>query len=103
MFRSVVLRSTTSLSRPTVPLTVRGFAGEVADGGGKFAARERAFENKAVHEKDAELLKKLRATLALEDNEAIPDNVVQKVVEEAKPLKREKIRKEKKPTDKGRS
>jgi len=97
MFRSAAVRSGfLTRTSPYYSTGMRAYAGEVNAAGGAYAERERAVENKAARSRDAELLAKLRESLNLEEHEEIPENVVAKVVEEVKPLRADKIRKEKK-------
>jgi len=81
MLRASASRSSASLFRraPTASLMLR--AGDVLPGGGAYAEKERAQENFAVSQKDAELLKKLRETLKLQEGESIPSSVVETLQE----------------------
>jgi len=44
-----------------------------------MSEHERDIENKAIREKDAELLRKLRESLKLKPDEPIPDNIAEKL------------------------
>jgi len=65
---------------PAASLCLRN-AGEVRAGGGAYAEKERTQENFAVTQKDAELLKKLRETLKLEEGAPIPPSIVEQLHE----------------------
>ena len=52
----------------------------VRDAGGSMAERERNVENKAVRDKDMELLNRLRESLKLSPNEHIPEEVSYSII-----------------------
>jgi len=54
--------------------------GEIRAGGGSYSEKERAHENFAVSQKDAELLQQLRESLKLKEGEEIPTRIVHEVV-----------------------
>jgi len=58
--------------------------GHVRDSVGGLSDLEKNIENKAVKDRDAELLKKLRDSLKLKPHEAIPDNVAEKLQDTVK-------------------
>jgi len=82
MLRARASRSSASLFRkaPTASLMLRA-PGDVVSGGGSYAEKERAQENFAVSQRDAELLKKLRETLNIQEGESIPNSIVESLKE----------------------
>jgi len=74
--------------------------GHVRDAGGKMSERERSLENRAVHDKDEQLLRKLRETLKLKDDEKIPDEVADKLQDAVKTAKKEKEKEKEKQKEK---
>merc|ERR1711879_213862 len=77
MMRRAATRS--ALCRPSfAPTAARGYA-SVLDAGGKLGEREKAVEDRAIRNHDLELLKKLRDTLGIQENQPIPETVVTQV------------------------
>lgn len=77
MMRRAATRS--ALCRPSfAPTAARGYA-SVLDAGGKLGEREKAVEDRAIRNHDLELLKKLRDTLGIQENQPIPETVVSQV------------------------
>jgi len=81
MLRASASRSSGSLFRKAQTASLMLRAGDVRTGGGAYAEKERAQENFAVSQKDAELLQKLRETLKLQEGENIPTSVVETLKE----------------------
>merc|ERR1711941_74206 len=77
MMRRAATRS--AFCRPLfAPTAARGYA-SVLDAGGKLGEREKAVEDRAIRNHDLELLKKLRDTLGIQENQPIPETVVTQV------------------------
>merc|ERR1711879_1008461 len=77
MMRRAATRS--AFCRPSfAPTAARGYA-SVLDAGGKLGEREKAVEDRAIRNHDLELLKKLRDTLGIQENQPIPETVVSQV------------------------
>merc|ERR1711879_361228 len=77
MMRRAATRS--AFCRPSfAPTAARGYA-SVLDAGGKLGEREKAVEDRAIRSHDLELLKKLRDTLGIQENQPIPETVVSQV------------------------
>eukprot|EP01098_Paradermamoeba_levis_P003480 TRINITY_DN157_c0_g1_i1.p2 TRINITY_DN157_c0_g1~~TRINITY_DN157_c0_g1_i1.p2 ORF type:complete len:131 (+),score=59.43 TRINITY_DN157_c0_g1_i1:189-581(+) len=86
------LTQTSKLAAPRVSVTgvsrvqiQRRRVGEVASSGGKFAEREKAFENQYFRQKDAEAMKKLRDGVGKEAEEASPAKEEKKPQGQAQP------------------
>jgi len=67
---------------------LRASESHVRDAGGAMSDREKSLENKAAHDRDEQLLRKLRDTLKLKEHEKIPDDVADKLTEVAKKAKK---------------
>jgi len=65
-----------SLCRPSIaPFMLRG---QVKDAGGSFADRESSLEEKALRQHDQDVLRRLRESLKLQENQRLPDLQVAK-------------------------
>lgn len=68
-----------ALCRPSfAPTAARGYS-SVLEAGGRLGEREKAVEDRAIRGHDLELLKKLRDTLGIQENQPIPETVVSQV------------------------
>lgn len=77
MMRRAATRS--ALCRPSfAPTAARGYS-SVLEAGGRLGEREKAVEDRAIRGHDLELLKKLRDTLGIQENQPIPETVVSQV------------------------
>ena len=78
MLRRAATRS--ALYRPSfAPAVVHARSYSIVESGGKFGEKEKAVEDRAIRSHDLELLKKLRDSLGIQENQPIPENVVSQV------------------------